>query len=176
MKNSMLLRKTCSMYASDLHFATIIFPYVSKEIERDTIVKTILKRNEKENIEKVIENIGLNSEVKEKIKKIDWQQSDITKIREIFKILEEEIKSNKKIDIIILGSNVFIQKINKAIDLWFKNNIDNIEKGKVEINVINCFSFEENVQMNKILNSHDYMLKTSGIEELIVEEELLKAN
>ena len=33
----------------------------------------------------------------------------------------------------------------------------------------------ENEKIGKILNTHDYILKTSGLEELI-EEELLKAN
>ena len=176
MKERLLLRKTCSIHANDLHFATVIFPYVSKQIEEGATVKTILERNEEENIEKVIKNVGLNSEIKEIINKIDWEESDITKIRKTFKLLEEEIKSNQKIDIIILGTNVFIQKVNKAIDLWIKNNMENIGKNNVEFNVINCFSFEENEKLDKILNSHDYILKTSGIEEILGEEELLKAN
>lgn len=176
MKERLLLRKTCSIYANDSHFATVLFPYVSKEIDSGTTVKTILERNEKENMEKVIANVGLNSEIKEKIKNIDWQQSDITKIRKTFKVLEEEVKTKNKIDLIILGSNIFIQKVNKALDLWVKNNMDELKKECVEINVINCFSFEENEQINKILNSHDYILKTSGIESLIEEQELLKAN
>jgi len=176
MKERLLLRKTCSIHANDLHFATVIFPFISKEIERETIVKTILERDEKENIEKIIENIGLNSEIKEKINKIDWTQSDIIKIRKIFKTLEDDIKYNKNIDLIVLGSNIFIQKVNKAIDLWIKNNMENIVKREVQLNIINCFSIEENKEINKILNSHDYILKTSGIEELIAEEEFLKAN
>lgn len=176
MKNNMLLRKTCSIHASDLHFATVIFPFVSKEIEKNTTVKTILERDEKENIEKIIENIGLNSETKEKIKKIDWKKSDITKIRRIFKLLEEDIRTKKNIDIIILGSNIFIQKVNKAIDLWFKNNMDKIEEGEAGVNIINCFSFEEKQEIDKILDSHDYILRTLGIEEIIGKEELLKAN
>ena len=176
MKERLLLRKTCSIHANDLHFATVVFPYVSKEVESGAMVKTILERNEKENIEKVIKNIGLNSEIKEKIQKIDWEESDITKIRKTFKVLEEEIKSNKKIDIIILGSNIFIQKVNKAVDLWVRNNMEKIGINNIEINIINCFSFEENEKLDKILDAHDYILKTSGIEEILGEEELLKAN
>ena len=176
MKERLLLRKACSIYASDLHFATVIFPFVSKEIEKNATVRTILERDEEENIEKITQNVGLNSEIKEKIKEIDWKASDITKIRKIFKLLEEDIKVNKNIDVIILGNNVFIQKVNKAIDLWVKNNMEQIEKNNLELNIINCFSFEENAQINRILDSHEYILKTSGIEELIVEEELLKAN
>ena len=66
--------------------------------------------------------------------------------------------------------------MNKAVDLWFKNNIEEIRKGEIEFNIINCFSFEENEEINKILDAHEYILKTSGIEELVTEEELLKAN
>jgi len=170
MKERLLLRKTCSIHANDLHFATVIFPYVSKKIEEGATVRTILERNEEKNIEKVIKNVGLNSEIKDKIKKIDWEESDITKIRKTFKLLEEEIKSNKKIDVIILGTNIFIQKVNKALDLWVKNNMEKIGTNNVELNVINCFSFEENEQLDRILNSHDYILKTSGIEEILWEE------
>ena len=176
MREKLLLRKTCSIYASDLHFATIIFPFVSKEIESNTTIKTILERDEKENIEKIIENIGLNSQIKEKIKKIDWEASDITKIRKIFTILEEDIKVNKNVDLIVLGSNIFIEKVNKAIDIWVKNNIEKFQTDGMKLNIVNCFSVDENDKIDTILGSHDYMLKTSGIEELFEEQELLQAN
>lgn len=175
MKEKILLRKTCSIHANDLHFATVVFPYVSKQIELGAKVKTILERNEKESIEKIIKNVGIDSEIKNEIKKIDWGESDITKIRSVFKGLKKEIKTNKKIDIIVLGSNIFIQKVNKAIDLWVKNNMDEVAENKVELNIINCFSFEESKKIDNILSIHDYILKTSGIEEL-AEEELLQAN
>lgn len=176
MKERLLLRKTCSIHANDLHFATVVFPYVSKEIKKGAIVRTILERNEEENIEKVIKNVGLNSDVKEKIKKIDWEESDITKIRKTFKLLEEEIKLNKKINIIVLGKNMFIEKVNKAFDLWIKNNMEQIVQNNIELDIINCFSFEENEKLNKILNEHEYILKTSGLEQILGKEELLKAN
>ena len=176
MKESMLLRKICSIYANDLHFATIIFPFINKELEKDTIIKTILENDEQKNIEKILENIGLNSQKKEEIRKVDWKSANIGKIRKNFKLLEEDIKSKKKIDLIIAGSNIFIEKINKAIDLWIKNKIDIVDKEKININIINCFSFEKNNEIDKILNGHDYILKTAGIEEIIAEEELLKAN
>ncbi len=176
MKEKILLRKTCSIYANDFHFATVIYPFVSKQIEENATVRTILERDEQENIEKITKNIGLNSEIKEKITGIDWKASDITKIRNTFKLLEEDIKLGKNIDIIVLGNNIFIQKVNKAIDLWVKNNMDKIKKEGLEFNIINCFSFEENKQIDTILSTHDYLLKTSGIEEIIEEQEFLKAN
>ena len=176
MKERLLLRKTCSIHANDLHFATVVFPYISKQVEDGATVKTILERNEKENIEKVIQSVGLNSEIKNKIKQIDWEESDITKIRKTFSALEGDIRVNKKINVIVLGSNIFIQKINNAVDLWVKNNMERVEDNNVELNIINCFSFEKNTELDIILDSHDYILKTSGIEEILGEEELLKAN
>lgn len=176
MKEKMFLKKICSVYANDLHFATMIFPFIHKEIERNTTIRTILENNEEENIEKILKNIGLNSEIKEVIKKIDWKNTNINKIRKNFKLLEEDIKSKKKIDIIVSGRNIFIGKVNEAIDLWVKNNIEDIKNSETELNIINCFSFEENKNAENIMNSHEYILRTSGLEEILGKEELLKAN
>lgn len=176
MARKIQLRKTCSIYADDLHFATMVFPFIEKEINNNTTIKTILEKNEEENIEKIINNIGLNSEIKEKIKQIDWSNTNIKKIRNNFEVLKQDIKEKNNIDIIVLGKNLFVQKVNKAIDLWFKNNIEELENIEIQINVINCFSFEENKKIYKVKDSYDYILKTSGIEEIFDTEELLKAN
>lgn len=176
MKNKMLLKKICSVYANELHFATLIFPFIHREIEKDATIRTILEENEQENIEKVLENTGLNSEIKEEIRKIDWKGTNINKIRENFKLLESDIKNKKSIDIVISGKNVFIQKVNKVIDLWVKNNIELLEENDAQLNIVNCFSFDENKKIEKIINTHEYILKTTGLEELVGREELLKAN
>ena len=176
MKENMLLTKTCSIYASDVHFATMIFPFIHNEIKNDTIIRTILEKDEQENIERILENVGLNSEIKKEIKEIDWKNTNISKIRNIFKLLEKDIENNKKINLIINGRNTFIEKVNRAVDLWFKNNMEEIEKGESKLNILNCFSFEQNKNIDNIIDSHEYILKTAGIEEIIVEEELLKAN
>ena len=176
MKENMLLKKICSVYANDLHFATLIFPFIHRELEKNTTIRTVLEKDEQENIEKVLENIGLNSDLKEEIRKIDWKGTNINKIRENFKLLEKDVKDNKKIDIVVSGRNIFIQKVNKAIDLWVKNNIELLENKDTELNIINCFSFEENKKIDNIINTHEYILKTAGLEEIINEEELLKPN
>ena len=175
MKENMLFKKICSVYANDMHFSTMIFPFVHKEIEKNTTIRTILENNEEENIEKILKNIGLNSKEKEEIKKIDWKNTNINKIRKIFKLLEKDIKSQKRIDVIVSGRNIFIEKVNKAIDLWIKNNIENLDKNCVELKILNCFYFEENKDFNNFIDEHDYILRTSGLEELLGRE-LLKAN
>ena len=175
MRESMLLKKVCSVYANDLHFVTMIFPFLHKEVENKTTIRTILENNEEENIEKILKNIGLNSESKEEIKKIDWKNTNINKIRKVFELLEDDVKNKKRIDIIVSGRNIFIEKVNKAIDLWIKNNIEDFGKNNIEFKIINCFYFEENKNLNDIIDKHDYILKTSGLEE-ILGRELLKAN
>ena len=80
-----------------------------------------------------------------------------------------------KIDIIVSGRNLFIEKVNQAIDLWVKNNIENLERFNIELKVINCFCFDENKNSDNIIDEHDYILRTSGIEKLLGRE-LLKAN
>ena len=176
MKENMLLTKICSINANNLHFATVIFPFVRKELEKGTTIKTILENDVRENIEKILENIGLNSNVKEEIRNIDWKGTDINKIRKNFKLLEEDIKNKKRIDIIISGRNVFIQKVNQAIDLWVKNNIAELERTGTQLNIINCYSFYENKNADDIMDSHEYILKTAGLEEILGREKLLKAN
>ena len=176
MKENMLLRKICSIYANDLHFATVIFPFIHKELEKGTIIKTILENDVQENIEKILENVGLNSNIKEEIRNIDWKGTNINKIRKNFKIMEEDIKNKKRINIIILGRNIFIQKVNQAIDLWVKNNIEELENKQIQLDIINCYSFDENKNADEIMDSHEYILKTVGLEEILGKEKLLKAN
>ena len=176
MKENMLLKKICSVYANDLHFATLIFPFIHRELEKNTTIRTVLEKDEQGNIEKVLENVGLNSDIKEEIRKIDWKETNISKIRENFKLLEEDAKDKKRIDIVISGRNLFIEKVNKAIDLWVKNNMELLDNRNTELNIINCFSFEENKKIENIINTHEYILKTSGLQEIVQVEELLKAN
>ena len=79
MREKILLRKTCSVYANDLHFATVIFPFIAKEVKEGTTIKTIFEKNEKENIEKVMKNVGIELKTKDAIKKIDWNITNINK-------------------------------------------------------------------------------------------------
>lgn len=175
MDSKFLLKKTCSIYASDLHFATMIFPFVVKELKCNTLVKTILEKNELQNISKILENIGLNDFEKEKIKTIDWHKSSVNKIKACLGLIEKELQKNTSIDLLVCGSNFFVEKVNKVIDLWLKNNLEKIENSFSCLNIINCYSFDENFDNLNFINSYDYILRTAGIEE-IYKEELKEAN
>lgn len=175
MDNKFIIKKTCSIYASDIHFATMVFPFVLKELEEKVIVRTILETNMKSNILKIIDNIGIKQNQKSEIKNIDWEKCNIRKIKKILWQLEEDVKNENSTDLIVCGYNLFIEKVNKVIDLWTKNNIEKLEKSSCKINVINCYSFEENSRNNNFINSYNYVLRTAGIEEIFTEE-LKEAN
>lgn len=176
MNNKILLRKTCSVYASDLHFATMIFPFVDNEIEKGAIIKPILENNISNSIEKIIENVGIKEDVKNKIKNVDWSKTDINKIKSTLNDIEKLLHKKCIVHIIIAGSNLFIEKVNKLIDLWAKINLDEIEKNKSIINIINGYNFEENDNVEHIIENHEYILKTTGIEAIYEKEKLKKAN
>ncbi len=176
MSKKILLKKTCSIYASDLHLATMLFPFVDKEIEKGAIIKPILEKDISTSIQKIIDNIGINSEVKNKIEKIDWNQTNIDKIKQTLKEIEENLNKNYQIHMIISGTNLFIDKVNKVIDLWAKMNLEEIQKSETGINIINCYRFDENEEIDHIIENHEYMLKTNGIEAIYEDDRLKKAN
>ena len=176
MSKKISLKKTCSIYASELHLATMIFPYIKKELERKAIVKAMLENDIGTNIEKVLCHTNINSELKEQIQQIDWKQTNKKKIEQMLKEIEENLRHNEKVDIIVSGSNFFIDKINELIDLWTKVNFEEIANSEKTINIINCYYFKQNEQIDEIMKKHEYILRTTGIQELIEENPLKKAN
>ena len=175
MDSKFIIKKACSIYASNFHFATMIFPFVCRELNKSTTIRTILETDIQPNIFKIIENIGLNINEKNKIKEIDWRQSSGEKIKTILELLEKDLDNKENVDLIICGTNIFIKKVNKVLDLWVKNNIQRLDTSKCRIKIINCYSFEQNKEFGEIINTYDYVLKTNGLEE-VFREHLKEAN
>jgi len=176
MSEKILLKKTFSVYASDLHLATMIFPFIDKEIEKGAIIKPILEKDISKSIQKVVKSVGLNSEIKNKIEQLEWKQTNIEKIKQTLNSIENNLNETNIIHVVISGSNYFIEKVNKLMDVWAKANLNIIEKSNAIINLINCYNYEENENINEIMEKHEYILRTSGIEDLYQENELKKAN
>ena len=55
------IEKLCSFYVSDWHLATMILPYISSKIDKDTKIVTIFENNIKQNIETLIEKLNLKN-------------------------------------------------------------------------------------------------------------------
>ena len=176
MSKKISLRKTYSVYASKTHLATMTFPFIKRELKKGAIIKTIFEKDISENMNQVIKNVVINSKIKEKLENMDWNQTDIEKIKETLNDMEKLIKKKNNIDIMILGTNIFIEKVNELIDLWTKINLNELENDNISINVINCYSFEENKTEDNIKNKHEFILKTKGIEAIYSDNNLRMAN
>lgn len=176
MSHKILLKKTCSIYASDLHLATIMFPYINKELREQAMVKTILENSIESSMEKVISHTTIHPETEEKIKQIDWKKTTIEKIKQTLNEIEKELKEKDKIDIIVSGSNFFIDKVNQLVDVWIKANLEEIQHDNKILNVVNCYHLKQNNEIEDIMHNHEYILRTAGIQEIFEKENLKKAN
>ena len=109
MKEKLVLRKICSMHASDLHFATVMFPHITKQIENNT---TIINNNTEINI---AEKIEIEEEVKE-TKEVKRELEDKSyEVDEEIKIpSRQEKKKENKVD----------EDFFQLIDSMYKERVD----------------------------------------------------
>jgi len=147
------LKKLCSFYVSDIHFGTMILPYISKKLEEKSNVHTVFEKDMNKNIEKIISGLNLRKEIKEEIKNIDWNKK--SEIKEIKKYISN-IKSDREI-ILVMGNKKYIDKANKRLEKQIgKNEVK-------DITIINCYNIDIfNKNMTEILKSHNGILNTSG--------------
>lgn len=159
------IKKVCGFNISSIHFSMMILPYIKKELETQKEVITILEGNLEKNINQILSKLTITDEEKEKILNINWKETDI-KESIIKKNLREKLIENENLDIIVYGSE---QYINTAGEVINKIVAEDLKKNN-NIKIINCYSvndFNENIK--EILDNHDTMFNTSGehkIEEL----------
>ena len=153
------IKKVCGFNISSIHFSMMILPYIKKELETQKEVVTILEGNLEKNINQILSKLTITDEEKEKILNINWKETDI-KESGIRENIREKLIENENLDIIVYGSEKYIntagEVINKIVDEDIKKNNNNIK-------VINCYSinvFNENIK--EILDNHDTMFNTSG--------------
>ena len=143
------MEKICLFFASDYHFEMISLPYINKEIQEDKDIIIISENNLENTIKKVLKNLNIKNEDKQKIMSLNWN-NDFNKLNNI---QQEKGKEKEKV-IFIKGNKNYIDKINEKIDLL---EIDN------GIKLINCYDINEvNNDMNSIVNKYNKILNTSG--------------
>ncbi len=147
--------KVCLFFASDYHFEMISLPYINKKLKEDKNVIVITENDLNGSINKLLSNINLNVEDKDKISKIDWNNNNLNKINEIKNAKE----IGKETVVFVKGRANYINNINDAI----KDLID-ID----ETNIIDCYDINEvEKDISNIAKNYDRVLSTSGIEKLL---------
>ena len=146
--------KICLFFASDFHFEMISLPFIRNNLQENNNILVMTENNLKKSIDRLLSMVNLNSEEKNNILKIDWNNSYKNKIYKI----KEYRESKENTIIFIKGKEDFIKKINKEI-----NDYVDIP----EIRVIDCYDINE-IQNKAMIISKNYnkVLSTSGFEEL----------
>ena len=73
-KNQETNDKICAFYTSDYHFEMISLPYINNKIKENNDVIILTENNLEHTIKKLVANINLDQEKKDKILKINWKK------------------------------------------------------------------------------------------------------
>lgn len=163
MKDFYELERICGFYVSNMHFATMILPYINKTIKENTKIYTFFEFNLKQNVNTVLTGIIASIEEKEKILQVDWNNNKFYKYCDIEKKLKN-MMDGKNI-ILICGSEKYINIANENIERFIEKNMKKLKD--IEIKIINCYeinNFNENIK--EILDTHDKVINTSGEHEI----------
>lgn len=139
--------KMCLFCASDYHLEMILLPYITERIDNSKFI-IFTENNLEESIDVLLTKVNLNGEIKEKIKRLNWENNDNFK----FKVLEENIQENLKI--IINGRLNYINSINNSIKNLINDNVK----------IIDCFHVgDSDIDIEEISNNYTFVLNTQKI-------------
>lgn len=158
------VKKICSFYVNQWHLATMTLPHINKTINQGTKIITLLQKGIENNIYELISKMNLKTETKDKILAINWTSNTILKYTTIEKDIIKELKADNDIEIIINGSNEYIEIMNKNINKTLSKNEKKIKNKQV--NIINCYEITQFNNITEILDKHNLLLNTSGINEI----------
>lgn len=151
-------KKTCSFYVSEYHLATMLMPYISGRLEEKIGIITFLEKGIEENIKKIIGSINLSEEKNREINNIDWKMNKIYNYSEF----KDKIHKMKKINIVVAGSQSHIDIINQNINKYLSE-----ENNTKEVIINNFYDVAyKNIDIKKVLDSHDKVLNTAGEREI----------
>lgn len=159
------IKRACGFYVSGVHLVTMVLPYIKKQIKDKIKIETFFEYNLKENSDIVLENLIINNKEKEKILNINWKNSKIKKYSNIEKRIKNVLEKNKELNILISGSEKYINEINKMLDKFFNKYYNKLNHKYITI--INCYEvteFDDNIK--EILDFHEYILNTSGMHKI----------
>lgn len=153
------IEKLCSFYVSDWHLATMLLPYINRQVDENAKVITILEHDIQENIKTLVQKLNLKNE--KEILEIRWTNINSKKYDDIQDLLKKEIKKTKENIILINGHRDYIEKNNANVEKWVKKS------DSKKIKIINFFEVTEfNNNIMEILDAHDRILNTSGEREI----------
>lgn len=166
MKEISSVQKACGFYISNMHFATMILPFVNKQLEENTKITTFFENDFTINIELVLSKLKITEERKRELLDVNWKNKNILKYLTTEKILKNSLDKKRNNLILINGRDNYINNINDAIDKYMQKNMKKFKNLKI-MDFYEVGNFNENV--TEILDKHELLFNTAGehkIEEI----------
>ena len=116
------ITKLCSFYVSDWHLVTMLLPYISKKVNEEAKIATILEKDLKQNIVTLVEKLNLKN--KEEILNLNNNKNE--RIKNIL----NELNEKQEFIIFINGSKEFIERQNIKLEKYFQTHLI---KNKIKI-------------------------------------------
>lgn len=160
MEGKCVIKKSCSFYINDMHFATMVMPFVNRQVKNEANFITFLENNYTNNIELVLKRTVIKEEQKIKILNINWNEDKTNKYINVEKMLKEKIKKNKENIIIINGSKEYINMINNFLERFLEKNSYSEETIIFIMDFYEVGTFNDNI--TDILDTHEIIFNTSG--------------
>lgn len=155
------IKKVCSFYVNDWHLTTMMLPYMNRRIRENVTIETMLQNGIEDKVSELIGKMNLSKDSSSKILGINWTSNTVLKYSEIKSMIEEAMRE-EEIDILVNGTTDYIEIINQSI----KKVLEETKiKGK-QINIINAYEVTQFENINEVLEKHNAILNTSGIQEI----------
>ena len=140
------IKKTCLFCASDYHLEMILLPYLKERIDDSNII--ITENNLEESINVLLTKINLDEKYKEKIRGLNWKNTNDLKFEEINSV------KDKNVNIIINGSYNYIELINNKIKEFVKRDIE----------IVDCIHIDDSdLNMTEISKKYESFLNTQKL-------------
>lgn len=147
--------KLCMFFASDYHFEMISLPYINENLKKDNNVIIMTENDLNGTVDKLLSNVNLPREEKDKLTKIDWKNDDVSKFKEI----KNANENGKDTIIFVKGKENYINSVNKNIGNWINTN---------DTKIIDCYDINEvHEDVSSIAQNYNKILSTSGVEKLL---------
>ena len=151
MKKNKRKEKICLFFASDYHFEMISLPYINESLKENKNVIIMTENNLDNSVDKVLSNVNLTKEEKDRITKIDWKNDNLNKFKEV----KKASKDGKDTLIFVKGKENYIENMNRNIENWINNS---------DVKVVDCYDINEiKEDASNIEKNYTKILSTSGV-------------
>ena len=125
--------------------------YINENLKKNKNVIIMTENNLDNTVNKVLENVNLAKEDKERITKINWKNNDLDKFKEV----KNANKEGKETLIFIKGKENYIENMNRNIENWINNS---------DVKVVDCYDINEiKEDASNIEKNYTKILSTSGV-------------